>query len=74
MVFPLLLEDPLISEPCPLEESASHQNATRISGQIDGSDRLRVYYVQPAVNCQPSYRWGISDIKPHAVNNSNPTS
>ena len=29
---------------------------------VAGSDRLRVY-VQPAVNCQPSYCWGISEIK-----------
>ena len=31
-------------------------------GQIAGSDRLRVY-LQPAVNCQPSFCWGSSYIK-----------
>ena len=39
---------------------------------VAGSDQLRVYYVQPAVNCQPSYCWGISEIEPHTQKVSNP--
>ena len=39
-------------------------NTQIVTGQHPGQSHQRRYYVQPAVNCQPSCCWGISGIKP----------
>ena len=52
----------------PLEKiKVNPEKSIRIPGQVEGAWPLR-WYVQPAVNHQPSYRWGDSDSWPRAGN------